>query len=134
MYLQTPPRFSKREVFYLADQFQEPQSDLRSGKNMTGTICVLASLAMTKQQKVWLQQSNQTPVVKQYDENVLSPTHLTTGVAKLPAAVEVWGGWHGVANAGHADVGEGEVDDDEVGGRAQLLELHKHHQHHDVAG
>lgn len=83
---------------------------------------------------MWLQQSDQTAVAKQYDENVLSPTHLTTGVAKFPAAVEVWGSWHGVANAGHADVGEGEVDDDEVGGRAQLLELHKHHQDHDVAG
>lgn len=60
-------------------------------------------------------------------------THLTAGVAKLPAAVEVRGGRHGVADAGHADVGEGQVDDDVVGGRAQLLELDKHHEDHDVA-
>lgn len=101
---------------------------LRSGKNMTRTICVLASLAMTKQQTKC--DCNKVTKHMLWWECF---THLTTGVAKFPAAVEVWGSWHGVANAGHADVGEGEVDDDEVGGRAQLLELHKHHQDHDIA-
>lgn len=48
--------------------------------------------------------------------------------------MKVRGRWHGVADAGHANVGEGQVDDDEVGGRAQLLELYEHHQDHDVAG
>lgn len=60
--------------------------------------------------------------------------NLTAGVAKLPAAVKVRGSGHGVADAGHADVGEGQVDDDGVGGRTKLLELDKHHQDHHVAG
>lgn len=84
--------------------------------------------------RVRLQQSNQALFVKQYAEPILSSTHLTTGVAKFPAAVEVWGSWHGVANASHADVSEGKVDDDVVGGRTQLLELDKHQQDHEVAG
>lgn len=101
---------------------------LRSAENVTRTLCVLASLAMTKQQTKC--DCNKVTKHMLWWECF---THLTTGVAKFPAAVEVWGSWHGVANAGHADVGEGEVDDDEVGGRAQLLELHKHHQDHDIA-
>ena len=59
--------------------------------------------------------------------------HLTASVAKLPAAVDVWGSWHGIANASHSDVSEGQVDDDEVGSSTELLKLHKHQQHDNVA-
>lgn len=60
--------------------------------------------------------------------------HLTSSVAKFPAAVDVRGSRHGIADASHSDVSESQVDDDEVGGSAELLKLHKHQQHHDVAG
>lgn len=60
-------------------------------------------------------------------------THLTTSVAKFPAAVDVWGSWHGIANASHSNVGKGQVDYNEVGGSTELFELHKHQQHHNVA-
>lgn len=60
-------------------------------------------------------------------------THLTTSVAKLPAAVDVRGSRHWIADAGHSNVSESQVDDEEVGGRAQLFELDKHQQHHNVA-
>lgn len=63
----------------------------------------------------------------------MGTTDLTAGVAKFPAAVEVWGGWHGIPDPRHSNVSEGQVDDDKVGGRAELPELHKHQQHYDVA-
>lgn len=61
------------------------------------------------------------------------PTHLTTSVAKFPAAMDVWGSWHGIADTSHANVSKSQVDYDEVGGSAELPELHKHEQHHNVA-
>lgn len=60
--------------------------------------------------------------------------HLTAGVSKLPAAMDVGGRRHGITDPCHPDVGEGQVDDDDVGGGAQLSELHKHQQNYDVAG
>lgn len=53
-------------------------------------------------------------------------TNLATSVSKFPAAVDVWGSWHGIANTSHSYVSKSQVDDYEVGGSAELPELQKH--------
>lgn len=60
-------------------------------------------------------------------------THLTTSMAKFPAAMDVRGRRHWITNSSYSNVSESQVDDYEISGSAKLFKLPKHQQYHNVA-